>query len=255
MSDRVALGSGRVAVVTGGGSGMGEASALELARRGDRVAVLDVDEAAARRVAEAINLAGGTAIAVRADVADRSSVDAGYRRVRAELGPIEILVTSAGKVGFGKFTDISVEDWHRIVDINLNGTFHCCQLALPDMLAGRWGRIVMISSSSAQRGAPYMAHYAAAKGAVITLTRSLANEYAAKGITVNNIPPSSIDTPMTRQSQADGKLGSSEELAKRIPMGHLGTGEDIAAAVAYFCSEEAGFVTGQVLGVNGGAVI
>jgi 2-hydroxycyclohexanecarboxyl-CoA dehydrogenase len=113
----------------------------------------------------------------------------------------------------------------------------------------------MISSSSAQRGSPYMAHYAAAKGAVITLTKSLASEYASKGITVNNIPPSSIDTPMSRQSQAEGKLGSPEQLAQRIPMGHMGSADDIAAAVGFLCSEEAGFITGQVLGVNGGSVM
>jgi len=123
------------------------------------------------------------------------------------------------------------------------------------MVAAGWGRVVMISSSSAQRGSPYMAHYAASKGAVITLTKSLSSEYASKGITVNNIPPSSIDTPMSRQAQAEGRLGSREELAKRIPVGHMGSSDDVAAAVGFLCSEEAGFITGQVLGVNGGAVV
>jgi 2-hydroxycyclohexanecarboxyl-CoA dehydrogenase len=158
-------------------------------------------------------------------------------------------------VAFAKFGDITVDAWRDMLDVNLTGTFHCCQVGLPDMVAARWGRIVMISSSSAQRGSPYMAHYAVSKGAVITLTKSLAAEFARKGITVNNIPPSSIDTPMARRSQSEGTLYSAEELAKRIPMGHMGTSADIAAAVGFLCSDEAGFITGQVLGVNGGAVM
>jgi 2-hydroxycyclohexanecarboxyl-CoA dehydrogenase len=114
---------------------------------------------------------------------------------------------------------------------------------------------VMVSSSSAQRGSANMAHYATAKGAVITLTKSLAREYASSGITVNNIPPSSIDTPMSRQWQAEGRLGSAEQMAKLIPIGRMGSGDDIAAAVGFLCSPEAGFITGQVLGVNGGSVM
>ena len=251
----MAVTGARVAVVTGGASGIGEATCHELARRGHSVAVLDVNGAAAQRVAADLGSTGVAALGVQVDVTDRPGVESVFARVRAELGPIGILVTSAGKADFSPFADITVESWAEIVDINLTGTFHCCQVALPDMVAARWGRIVMISSSSAQRGSPYMAHYAAAKGAVITLTKSLANEYAAVGITVNNVPPSSIDTPMSRQSQAEGKLGPPEQLAKRIPMGHMGSPEDIAAAVGFLCSEEAGFITGQVLGVNGGAVM
>ncbi|MCV7079250.1 SDR family NAD(P)-dependent oxidoreductase [Mycobacterium szulgai] len=245
----------RVAVVSGGASGMGEATCHELGRRGHQVAVLDIDGEAAHRVAEDLRAEGVTALGVAADVTDRPAVEEAFAKVRSKLGPVGILVTSAGMVGFGKFTEITLESWSRIIDVNLNGTFHCCQVALPDMIAAKWGRIVMISSSSAQRGSPRMAHYAASKGAVITLTKSLANEYAPMGITVNNIPPSGIETPMQRQSQAAGQLGSNETLARRIPVGHLGTGDDIAAAVGFLCSEEAGFITGQVLGVNGGAVM
>lgn len=245
----------RAVVVTGGGSGMGESCCHELGRRGHPVAVLDIDGAAAARVAAELREQGVRALGLAVDVADRDGVDQALERVRAELGPVTILVTSAGKVAFGKFTDITGAQWSEMMNINLTGTFNCCQAALPDMLAARWGRIVMISSSSAQRGAPYMAHYAVSKGAVITLTRCLANEYAKKGITVNNIPPSSIDTPMARQSQSEGNLLQPEELAKRVPVGRLGSVEDIAAAVGFLCSEEAGFITGQVLGVNGGAVI
>jgi 2-hydroxycyclohexanecarboxyl-CoA dehydrogenase len=156
---------------------------------------------------------------------------------------------------FSPFLDISVESWSRIVDVNLTGTFHCCQVALPDMVHAKWGRIVMISSSSAQRGSPFAAHYAASKGAVMTLTKSLAREYAEHGITVNNIPPSGIETPMQHQGQAAGYLPSNEQMASSIPLGYLGTGADIAAAVGFLCSEEARFITGQTLGVNGGAVM
>jgi len=245
----------RVAVVTGGASGMGEATCHELGRRGLSVGVLDVNEQAAQRVTEDLRAEGITAIGAGADVTDRAAVEQAFAKVRSDLGPVSVLVTSAGMFGFSPFGDISVESWSKIIDVNLNGTFHCCQVALPDMVTANWGRIVMISSSSAQRGSPFSAHYAASKGAVITLTKSLAREYAAHNITVNNIPPSGIETPMQHQAQAAGILKSNEEIAKNIPLGHLGTPADIAAAVGFLCSDEAGFITGQVLGVNGGAVM
>jgi 2-hydroxycyclohexanecarboxyl-CoA dehydrogenase len=245
----------RVAVVTRGASGMGEAICHELGRRGHKVAVLDLNASAAERVAEDLRAKGVTALAVPADVADRAAVEDAFAKVRSDLGPVEILVTSAGIVGFAAFTDITPEAWAQMIDVNLTGTFHCCQVAVPDMVAANWGRIVMISSSSAQRGSPSMAHYAASKGAVIALTKSLAREYAPMGITVNNIPPSGIETPMQRESQAAGNLPTNEQIAQNIPVGHLGTGEDIAAAVGFLCSPAAGFITGQVLGVNGGAVM
>ena len=213
------------------------------------------NEEAAQRVADDLRADGVTAIGVGADVTDRPAVENAFAKVRSELGPITVLVTSAGLFGFSPFTEITIESWTRIIDVNLTGTFHCCQVALPDMLDANWGRIVMISSSSAQRGSPFAAHYAASKGGVMTLTKSLAREYAPHGITVNNIPPSGIETPMQHQGQAAGFLGSNEQLASNIPVGHLGTGADIAAAVGFLCSEEAGFITGQVLGVNGGAVM
>lgn len=247
--------SPRVAVVTGGASGMGEASCHELGRRGYRVAVLDVDDQAAQRVTEDLRGRGVTALGVGVDVTDRVAVDDGLAKVRSQLGPVAALVTSAGVFGYSAFADIVPQEWARIIDVNLTGTFHCCQAALPDMVDAGWGRIVMISSSSAQRGTPFAAHYAASKGAVITLTKSLAREYAGHGITVNNIPPSGIETPMQQQSQAAGHLPPNEQIAANIPLGRLGTGADIAAAVGFLCSEEAGFITGQVLGVNGGSVM
>ncbi|KRE34799.1 short-chain dehydrogenase [Mycobacterium sp. Soil538] len=245
----------RVAVVTGGASGMGEATCHELGRRGHKVAVFDLNGEAAQRVAEELRADGVAALGVAVDVTDRSAVEEAFAKVRSELGPVHILVTSAGLVDFAPFVEISPSTWQRLIDVNLNGTFHCTQVAVPDMLDAGWGRIVMISSSSAQRGSPGMAHYAASKGALLSLTRSLAREYGPLGITVNNIPPSGIETPMQHQSQAAGFLPPNEQMAASIPVGHLGTGDDIAAAVGFLCSEEAGFITGQTLGVNGGAVM
>lgn len=245
----------RVAVVTGGASGMGAASCHELGRRGYQVAVLDLNSQAAQHVTDELRESGVSSIAVGADVTDRPGLEGAFAKIRAELGPVSSLVTSAGLFGYASFADITAESWQRLLDVNLTGTFHCCQIALPDMVAAGWGRIVMISSSSAQRGTPFAAHYAASKGALLTLTKSLAREYAANGITVNNIPPSGIETPMQHASQAAGYLPSNETIAANIPVGHLGTPDDIAAAVGFLCSDEAGFITGQTLGVNGGSVM
>lgn len=245
----------RVAVVTGGASGMGEATCHELGKLGHKVAVLDLNGQAAQRVAEDLRAQGVSALGVSADVSDRPAVEEAFAKVRTELGAVHILVTSAGLVDWAPFTDITPDAWERLIAVNLTGTFHCCQVAVPDMLAAGWGRIVMISSSSAQRGSPGMAHYAAAKGALLSFTKSLAREYGPAGITVNNIPPSAIETPMQHQGQAAGHLPSNEQMAASVPLGHLGTGADIAAAVGFLCSEQAGFITGQTLGVNGGAVM
>ncbi|ABW12392.1 short-chain dehydrogenase/reductase SDR [Parafrankia sp. EAN1pec] len=245
----------RVAVVTGGASGIGEATCHHLAERGHRIAVLDLDRDAANRVAKELQATGVQALGLAADVTDRPALDAAFAEIRSTLGPTEILVTSAGLVAFDPFDQITLEQWNRVVEVNLTGTFHSCQAAVSDMVAARWGRIVTIASSSAQRGSPTMAHYAAAKGGVIVLTKSLARAYASHGITVNSIPPSGIETPMQHQSQAEGNLPPNEVMAGTIPLGHLGTPDDIAAAAAFLASEEAGFITGQVLGVNGGSVL
>ena len=246
---------GRVAVVTGAASGMGLAIARHLAARGDRVALLDVQGDAARMAAEGVREAGAQAIAAEVDVVDRAAVDAALDKVRAEFGPVEIMVTSAGLDAFEAFTDITLESWERLLAINLTGTFHCLQAAVPDMIARRWGRIVTISSSSAQSGAARMAHYVASKGGVIALTKALALELAQHGITVNCIPPGLTDTPMARRAEAAGDLFKLEKLAARIPIRRPGTPEDIAAACGFLCSEEAGYITGQVIGVNGGMVL
>jgi 2-hydroxycyclohexanecarboxyl-CoA dehydrogenase len=234
---------------------MGLAIARHLAARGGRVALLDVQGTAALRAAEELRETGATAIAVEADVTDRGAVDAALDTVRMELGPIQIMVTSAGLDSFEPFTEITVESWDRILAINLTGTFHCLQAAVPDMLAARWGRMVTISSSSAQSGAVRMAHYVASKGGVIGLTKALALELAPHGITVNAIPPGVIDTPMARRAESAGNLGKIEKIAARIPVGRAGTPDDIAAICGFLCSKEAGYITGQVIGVNGGMVL
>ena len=246
---------GRVAVVTGAASGMGLAIARDLSARGHRIGLIDLQGEVALRAAEDLREAGAVAIAVEADVTDRRAVDAAVDKIRAQLGPVEIMVTSAGLDSFESFTDITIESWNRILAINLTGTFHCLQAAVPDMLEARWGRMVTISSSSAQSGAPRMAHYVASKGGVIGLTKALALELAPFGITVNNIPPGLIDTPMARRAEAAGDLIALEKIGAWLPVRRAGTPEDIAAACGFLCSDEAGFITGQVVGVNGGMVL
>jgi len=243
---------GRTAVVTGGASGIGLAICRHLADRQHRVAVLDLDGGAAERAADDLRAHGAQALASAVDVSDRRTVDEALGKVRSEFGPVEIIVTSAGIAAFSKFTDITIEAWDRIIAVNLTGTFHCLQAAIPDMLAARWGRIVTISSSSAQSGARRMAHYVASKGGVLGLTKALAAELGPHGITVNTIPPGSIWTPMTRRAQAAGDLPSTEVLEKMIPVRRAGQPEDVAAACAFLCSEEAGYITGQAINVNGG---
>jgi NAD(P)-dependent dehydrogenase (short-subunit alcohol dehydrogenase family) len=240
----------RVAVVTGGASGIGLGVVRRFVAAGHRVAILDRDAAGAKAAAAELD-----ALDVEVDVADRASVDAAFARVRAELGPVEILVTSAGIESFQPLLDITAESWDRIIGVNLTGTFTCVQAAVPDMLAAGWGRIVTIASSSAQSGAPRMAHYAASKGGVIGLTKALAVELARKGITVNTIPPTVVDTPMARHAEATGDFPGIDVIGPMVPVGRAGTPDDIAAACAFLCSEDAGYITGQLIGVNGGMYI
>jgi NAD(P)-dependent dehydrogenase (short-subunit alcohol dehydrogenase family) len=162
------------------------------------------------------------------------------------------MVTSAGIDRFEKFTEISLESWDRMIAVNLTGTFHCVQAAVPDMLDAGWGRVVTISSSSAQSGSQRMAHYVASKGGVVGFTKALALELAPHGITVNTIPPGFIDTPMARRAEARGDLPSIDAVAARTPVRRAGTPDDIAAACAFLCSDDAGYITGQQINVNGG---
>lgn len=242
----------RVAVVTGAASGMGLAISNRLAQAGNDVALLDLDGEQAERAAREVGAAGVRAFGAAVDVSDRAAVDDAYARTRSELGPIQLLVTSAGVDQFKRFTDVTVEDWNRIIAVNLTGTFHCIQAALPDMLDAKWGRIVTISSSSAQSGAVKMGPYVASKGGVIGLTKALALEYAPKGITVNTIPPGFIETPMLHRAKDRGELPDIAAVVARTPVRRAGTADDIAAACAFLCSDDAGYITGQAINVNGG---
>jgi NAD(P)-dependent dehydrogenase (short-subunit alcohol dehydrogenase family) len=241
----------RVAIVTGGGSGMGRAICHRLAAGGHSIGVLDIDAGAAEQVAKEVEADGGRALGVAVDVSDRSAVDAAMEQIRTAFGPVGILVTSAGIEGFVKFLDIDVAAWERMLAVNLTGTFHCVQSVVPDMMEAGWGRIVTISSSSAQSGTKRMAHYVASKGGVIALTKALALDLASSGITVNTIPPGAIDTPMMRRPMESGVMASLDQVVARAPLGRLGTPEDIAGACAFLCSEDAGYVTGQQINVNG----
>jgi len=238
---------GKVAVVTGGAKGIGRAISVQLASDGAAIAVWDLDGAGAEDTATLVARAGGRAIACTVDAASAEGIAAGVARTRSELGPVTILVNNAGISGFQSFLEISEETWDRMMRVNLKGPFLCTQAILPDMLAAGWGRIVNISSSSAQTGSVKMAHYVASKGGVIGLTKALAMELAAKGITVNTIPPGFIDTPMLRSSQVN-----IEAAVAASPMKRAGKPEDIAAACSYLASEAAAYVTGQTISVNGG---
>ncbi|HEV7421856.1 MAG TPA: SDR family NAD(P)-dependent oxidoreductase [Mycobacterium sp.] len=227
------------AVVTGGGSGIGQAIANRLRSDGYHVATIDLNPSDAE-------------FAYTADVTDRAAIEEALTGIRAQLGPVTILVNAAGLDGFKRFLDIDFETWQRVVNVNLNGVFHCIQAVLPDMIEAGWGRIVNISSSSTHSGTPYMTHYVSAKSAVNGLTKSLALEYGPAGITVNAVPPGFIDTPMLRKAESRGFLGDIDKTIEQTPVRRIGKPEDIAAACSFLISEEAGYITGQILGVNGG---
>lgn len=245
--------AGKHAVVTGGASGIGRAICLRLARDGADVAILDLDEPGARIVADTVRGLGRRALVATTDVADGASVAAAIVRVRAELGPITVLVNDAGIANFAPLLSMTDELWDRMLAVHLRGTFLCTRAALPDMIAAGWGRIVNISSVGGLRGAPHLAHYAAAKAGVIGFTKAVALEVGPAGITANVIAPGLVDTPLlARAGVPEAILRTARE---QTPVRRLGTPEDIAAACAYLVSDEAGFVTGQVLSPNGGGYV
>lgn len=231
----------RVAIVTGGASGIGLAIAERLVKDGLTVAVFDLNEASVG------------AATYNVDVSSKEQVDDAVARVVAHHGAPTVLVNNAGVEGFKPFLDITLEEWNRLLAINLTGTMLCCQAVIPHMIEAGFGRIVNISSSSAQGGQQRMTHYVSSKAGVIGLTKSLALEFGPSGITVNTIPPGFIDTPMLRAAEQKGLLGPGVDAAiATTPVRRAGLPEDIAAAASFLIRDEASYITGQVIGVNGG---
>ena len=243
---------GRIAVVTGAASGIGRAIALWLARDGADIALLDMDAGGARQVAEEVRGLGRRAVAVEVDVSSFAGMASAVERVRKELGPVTILVNNAGYGEFVPVAEMSEAQWDRMIDVHLKGTFNGTRAALPDMIAAGWGRIVSTSSVAGLEGAQNFGHYAAAKAGIVGFTKSLAREVGKNGITVNAIAPGLIDTPILKRAKLTER--AIEWMVSRSPVGRAGRPEDIAAACAYIVSEEASFLTGQVISPNGGIV-
>lgn len=254
MTGPPAWSESRTAIVTGGGAGIGVAIARRLAAEGATVAVVDRDGAGAKSTVDGIVADGGRALAFEVDVTDRAAIDAAVADVTAAAQPPTILVNNAAITPFAKFMDVTRAELEQVFAVNVIGVFDCCQAVVPGMIDAGFGRIVNIASSSAQTGSPQQTHYSASKGAVIAFTRSLALALGSKGITVNAVPPSFIDTPSLRAADEGGTVDI-DAFAKMIPVKRVGQPEDIAAAVAFLCRDDASFVTGQVLGVNGGRVM
>jgi NAD(P)-dependent dehydrogenase (short-subunit alcohol dehydrogenase family) len=232
----------KIAIVTGGASGIGLAIAERLVKDGLTVAVFDPNPTDV----------GAAHYAV--DVSQKEQVDTAVADVAATLGAPTVLVNNAGVEGFKRFLDISLDEWNRLLTVNLTGTFLCCQAVLPHMVEAGWGRIVNISSSSAQGGQQLMSHYVSSKAGMIGLTKALALEFGPSGITVNTIPPGFIDTPMLRANEAKGYLGPNgvDGAIATTPVRRAGLPEDIANATSFLIDERASYITGQVIGVNGG---
>lgn len=242
--------AGKSALVTGGGRGIGRAIALRLAGDGADVAVLDIIGENAENVAGEIEAIGRRALAIVADLTCSAQVNAAIAKVEQEFGGIDILVNNAGVTQNVSVVDMTDEDWERIVNVNLRGTFYCCRAVLPGMMRRAYGRIVSISSVSAKQGSGVWgaAHYAAAKAGVIGFTKALAREVAQYNITVNAIAPGVIQIPIADERRRKAK----EEAAARCPMRRQGRPEEVAAAVAFLASDDATYITGEIMDVNGG---
>ena len=240
--------TGRIAIVTGAGRGIGRAIATRLGRAGANVALLDLDEAAARDGAASI---GGGAIGVRCDVADNTSVRAAVAETERQLGPIDILVNNAGWDKFEPFLQSNEETWDRVIAINLKGVLNCVHAVLPGMVERGRGRIVSIGSDAGRVGSSGEAVYAAAKGGIIAFSKTIAREVARQQINVNVVCPGPTDTPLFAElAGTNDRL--SDALKRAIPFGRLAEPDEIAAAVEFLCSDDARFITGQTLSVSGG---
>lgn len=250
--------SGRVAVVSGAGRGIGRAIAEALGAQGRQVAVCDILSAEAAETVELVRQAGGEARPYRVDVTDSDSVAAGHLAIVDELGPVEILVNCAGWDEFYPFLETAEPFWDRIIEINYKGVLRWTHRVLPGMVEARWGRILNIASDAGRVGSSLEAVYSGAKGGVIAFTKTIAREAARAGVTANVVCPGPTDTELLRSAaasqgdNADKFLGA---LNRAIPMRRVGQPGEVAAAVAFFCSEDAGFVTGQTLSVSGGLVM
>ena len=245
---------GKTVVVTGGGGGIGGATCRRFASEGAAVAVFDLNLEAAEKVAAGIREAGGRAPALRCDIADRASVDAAVAATEAALGPIAVLVNNAGWDVFKPFVKTVPAEWERLIAINLVGALHMHHAVLPGMVARKAGRIVNVASDAARVGSSGEAVYAACKGGLVAFSKTLAREHARHGITVNVVCPGPTDTALlasvTEGAPNPDKLV--EAFTRAIPLGRLGQPDDLAGAIAFLGSEDAAFVTGQVLSVSGG---
>jgi 2-hydroxycyclohexanecarboxyl-CoA dehydrogenase len=246
--------SERVALVTGGGSGIGREICKGLAAAGRRIAIADLNPDGAAETATTITDAGGTALAVTMDVANSDSVTEGLLQVVDELGPVEILVNCAGWDDFMMFLETDEDLWDKIIEINYKGALRTVHGCLPSMIDAGWGRIVNIGSDAGRVGSSLEAVYSGAKGGIIAFTKTIAREVARSGITANTVCPGPTDTALLGQIAAASDDGDKVigAMARAVPMKRVGQPAEVASAVVYFCSEEAGFVTGQTLSVSGG---
>ena len=245
----------KVALVTGAAAGIGAACAKRIAQDGTLIGVLDLDEARCADTVKAIMAAGGKAVALGADVSKREQVQRAVKKCREALGPITIVVNNAGVTDFTPFEKVTDDLWQFVYQVNVLGTFIVTQEVLPDMKAAKWGRIVNISSSSAQTGSNSMTTYSSSKGAIVTLTRSLAQELGPYGITVNNVAPGSIMGTIMSEANRERFQFSPDQLVNSLPVRRLGEPGDLANAVAWLCQESTSYFTGQTVGVNGGRVV
>ncbi len=243
---------GKIAVVTGGASGIGEAAVRALCSDGMSVVInYNGSEAKAEALAAELSFKGFDVMTAKADVSDSSAVNEMFAKISSDFGNPYVLVCNSGIAQQKLFTDITDGDWNRMIGVNLTGVFNCCRAVLPFMIREKNGRIITISSMWGQVGASCEVHYSAAKAGVIGLTKALAQEVAPSGITVNCIAPGAIDTKMMASFSQD----DIDALCEQIPLMRLGKAEEIAAAVSFLSSEKAGYITGQVIGINGGMVI
>ena len=241
----------KVAVITGAGRGIGRAIALQLARQGASLVCWDIDrQKVAETVGEAENMAT-SALSQCVDVTDLDGVTAAVEDILGRFDRIDILVNNAGITGDNLLARMSAEEWDRVLDVNLKGTFHCTKAVVRQMMKQRGGRIVNIASVVGLMGNPGQANYCASKAGVIGFTKALAKELASRGITVNAVAPGFIDTEMTKKLSQQGK----EAFLQAIPLRRFGTPEDVAMVVSFLVSEDAGYVTGQVINVDGGLLM